>query len=161
MTRAISASGLRELFAQESGHVLLAAVTFDHADLDDPVRLVNDMQSLQHNGTTYLGLPFELTLPPDSEDEIPTLQMKLDNVDRSLVTLLRSVEGPPAVDVEIVRVDPQGATTSELGPLPFSLLDSRFGATSVTLKIGYLTDVLNEPATREIFNPSVAPGLFR
>lgn len=161
MTRAISATGLRELFVQESGHVLLAAVTFDHDDLDDPVRLVNDMRPLQHNGSTYTGLPFEVTLPPDSEDEIPTLQMKLDNVDRLLVTLLRSVEGPPSVGVEIVRVDPQGTVTSELGPLPFSLLDSQFGATSVTLKIGYLTDVLNEPATREIFNPSLAPGLFR
>ncbi|MFP1683332.1 DUF1833 family protein [Alloalcanivorax sp. C16-1] len=161
MIRPISAAGLRELFARESAHVLLAAVTFDHEMLAEPVRLVNDMQALQHNGQTYMALPFELTLPPDSEDEVPALQLKIDNVDRSLAAILRSVTDPPSVDVEILRVDEAGTVTSEMGPLSFSLLDASIGAAAVTLKIGYLVDVLNEPATKEIFNPSLAPGLFR
>ena len=160
-TRPVSAAGMRELFAQNSGHVLLALVAFRHDDLSEPVRIVNDMQSLTYGGNNYIGLPFQLTLPTDTEDEIPAIQMTVDNVDRQLVELLRTPESPPGVDIEVVRVDEAGTVTSELGPLDFSLLDAKITAAKVTLKIGYLIDVLNEPATGQIFNPSLAPGLFR
>lgn len=158
-TRTITADGLRELFAQHSGSVMLALVTFDHSTLPEPVRLVNDTRSLEYGGNTYIALPFELDLPDDVEDKVPSIELKVDNVDRRMVQLLRSVSDPPDVTIEIVRVS-NGMVTGELGPLDFSLLDASITAETVTLQIGYAVDILNEPATQHIFNPGTAPALF-
>lgn len=161
MPRAISADGLRELFAQNSGHALLVLATFDHPDLPEPIRLVNDVQGLDYDGHAYIGLPFEASMPTDAEDDIPTVQMRVDNVDQTLIELLRSISAPADVVLEVVRVAPNRVITTEIGPLDFSLLDSRATDTTVTLKIGYLIDLLNAQATSEIFSSSLAPGLFK
>lgn len=158
-TRNISAEGLRELFAQHSGSVMLAIATFHHATLPEPIRLVNDTRALEYGDNSYIALPFQLDLPDDVEDKVPNIELKVDNVDRRLVQLLRSVSDPPDVTIEIVRVS-DNAVTGELGPLDFSLLDAKIGAQTVTLQIGYAVDILNEPATQHIFNPGTAPALF-
>ncbi|USZ48140.1 DUF1833 family protein [Halomonas sp. DN3] len=157
--RSISADTMRELFAQNSGAMMLACVQFTHAQMSEPARIVNNTENIQFNGQTYIGLPFELTLPSDTEERIPTVEMRVDNVDRTLVDLLRSVDSPPGVRLDIVRVQ-GGAVTPEIGPLDFVLLNSDIGVDVVTLSIGYAMDILNEPAVAEIFNPGLAPGLF-
>lgn len=157
--RNISAEGLRELFAQNSGAVMLTLLTFSHATLPTPIRLVNDRRPLTYGGQSYIALPFEMTLPDDLEERIPSVEVKIDNVGRELVTLLRSTSEIVAVDVEVVRVQ-NGVVTSELGPLDFSLLDAKITPQTITLSIGYAIDILNEQATKEIFNPGTAPALF-
>lgn len=161
MSRTISPAGLRELFAQHSGHVLLTLLTVSHATLPEPLRLVNDRRSLEHDGHTWTALPFELVLPADTEDEIPHVELRIDNVGRVLTELLRTVAEPVDVELSVVRVAPDGSVTPELGPLDFSLLDAQIRTDVITARLGYEIDVLNEPATREIFNPSLAPGLFK
>ena len=157
--RNISAEGLRELFAQNSGAVMLTLLTFSHATLPTPIRLVNDRRPLTY-GQSYIALPFEMTLPDDLEERIPNVEVKIDNIGRELVTLLRSTSEIVAVDVEVVRVQ-NGTVTSELGPLDFSLLDAKITPQTITLSIGYAIDILNEQATKEIFNPGTAPALFQ
>lgn len=157
--RNISSDGLRELFAQQSGAVMLTLLTFSHATLPEPIRLVNDRRALTYGGQTYTALPFEITLPADLEDQIPSVDVKIDNVGRELVTLLRSTSDVVDVDMEIVRVQ-GGVVNRELGPLDFSLLDAKITAQTITLSIGYAIDILNTQATSEIFNPGTAPALF-
>lgn len=160
MSRMISADGLRELFAQNSGHLMLALLTITHAGLPAPVRLVNDRRPLVFGGHEYQPLAFELTLPADTEDQIPHVELRLDNVNRALVELLRSVVEPVPIALDVVRVAPDRTVTLELGPLEFSMLDAALTPSTVTIRLGYEIDILNEQATREIFNPSLAPGLF-
>lgn len=167
MSRAISAEGLRELFAQESGHLMLALLTIPHATLPEPIRLVNDRAALEYEGHTYQPLPFELTLPADLEDQIPHIELRIDNIGRALVELLRSQLEPVEVVVDLVRVAPPaiGSTAREvvreMGPLDFSLLDVQIGPAVITARLGYVIDILNTAATQHIMNPSLAPGLFR
>lgn len=158
--RNISAGAMRELFAQHSGAAMLACLTFDHPSMTTPARIVNNTENITFNGNTYSALPFELTLPDDIEDKIPSLEIRIDNVERTLVDLLRSVvDDLPAVTVDIVRVQ-GGTVTREIGPLSLSLMQSEINTDAVTLTVGHAIDILNEPATQEIFNPGMAPGLF-
>lgn len=160
MSRTITAEGLRELFAQDSGQPILSLLTITHDTLPEPLRLVNDRQALVFAGQTYQPFSFELTLPADTEDEIPHVQVTMDNVGRELVRLFRSVLDPVAFQLDIVRVAGDGAHR-EMGPLDFSMLGSQINASTVTAQLGYVIDVLNMPATQDIMNHSVAPGLFR
>lgn len=157
--RSISANTMRELLAQHSGSVMLTCVTFTHAEMSEPLRIVNNTVPIQFNGYQWTALPFTMTLPEDTEDRIPNIEMVVDNVDLTMVELLRSVSSPPGVQVDVVNV--QGSTvTREIGPLDFSLLSHDIGVDTITLTIGYAIDILNEPAVQDILNPGTAPGLF-
>lgn len=158
--RNISAGAMRELFAQHSGAAMFACLTFDHPTMTAPVRVVNNTVDITHNGELYTGLPFEPVLPDDIEDRVPSLEIRIDNVDRQLVEILRTVVTDlPSVLLEIIRVQ-GGVTTTEIGPLALSLISSDINVDVVTLTVGHAIDILNEPATSEIFNPGTAPGLF-
>lgn len=159
--RNISAGAMRELFAQHSGAVMLACLTFDHPTMAAPVRVVNNTQDVTHDGQIYTALPFEVTLPDDIEDRVPSLEITIDNVDRTLVELLRTVVTDlPSVQLEIVRAQDY-TTTREIGPLSLSLIGSDINVDTVTLTVGHAIDILGEVATSEIFNPGTAPALFR
>lgn len=158
--RNLSAAALRELFAQHSGVPMFACVTFTHATLNEPARIINNTESLTYNGNVYTALPFEMTLPDDVEDRVPSLEIRIDNVERTLIELLRTVvDDLPAVQIEIVRVQ-NGGVHREIGPLSFSLMSHEIDVDTVTLQVGLALDILNEPATQEILNPGLAPGLF-
>lgn len=158
--RSISAEGLRDLFAQHTDSVMLALVSFYEPDSTNYARVVNNTEAIEHNGASYIGLPFQLSLPSSSDEQVPQLTMTVDNVERTLVELLRSVDEPPSVSIEVIRVNRQGVTTSELGPMEFSLLGTDITPESVILQIGYANDILNSPATGDIFNPGTAPAMF-
>ena len=160
MSRTITADGLRELFAQDSGQPLLPLLTITHDTLPEPIRVVSDRQALTFAGQSYQPFSFELTLPVDTEDETPHVQVTMDNVGRELVRLLRLVLDPVAFQLDIVRVAPDGVHR-EMGPLDFSLLAApQISASTITLNLGYVIDVLNMPATQDVMNHGVAPGLF-
>lgn len=160
MSRTISVDGLRELFAQYSSQPMLCLLTISHDSLPEPIRLVNDRRPLEFGGAIYQPFAFELTLPADSEDEIPHVRLTIDNVGRELVRLFRSVLDPVPVQLDVVRVAPDGVYR-ELGPLDFSLLNVQIETATITAQLGYAIDVLNMPATQDIMNPALAPGLFR
>ncbi|MEC8919181.1 MAG: DUF1833 family protein [Pseudomonadota bacterium] len=158
--RSISAEGLRDLFAEHTASAMFALVTFYSDDETRYVGVVNNLENVTHNGVEYIGLPFEFELPSNDDEQVPQLTMTIDNVDRALVDLVRSVTEAPPVIVEIIRVTQGGITATELGPMDFSLLNADITAGSVSLQIGYTNDILNSPATGDIFNPGTAPAMF-
>lgn len=157
--RSISANTMRELLAQNSTAVMLMCVTFTHAEMAEPLRIVNNTVPIQFNGYQWTALPFKPTLPEDTEDRVPNIELVVDNVDLTMVELLRSVSSPPGVQIDVVNVQ-GGTVTREIGPLDFSLLSHDIGVDTITLTIGYAIDILNEPAVQDILNPGTAPGLF-
>ena len=158
--RAISAGGLQELFAQESGHAWITFIVVNHASMGTPLRICNDMKDQTFGGDLYIGVPFEIALAVDDEDTVPTVSLRLDNVGRDLVDTLRSITDRADVSVTHVRIDGAGAMTSEIGPLDFKLIGSEITMCIVDISLGLSTDPLNAPATKEIFTSTLAPGLF-
>lgn len=153
----LSNAGIASLLAQETGEVWLTLLTIRHADLPAPERLVLDLQPVVSRGETYLPASFDIRLPNQSGDAPPRVTLSLDNVDRRLIELLRTITEPPMIDIEIVLAsDPD---TVELSLPDFELKDVKYNKLAVTGTLGF-EDFLAEPYPGATFTPGDFPGLF-
>lgn len=158
--RTVSAGALQAMLSESTAAVFCGAVVVSHPELPAPVYLVANTQAVQHAGDTYQAVPFQLILSPDNESSPPQARIILDNVDRMLVSAVRALQDPPAIDLSVFRIDQNNLVTRELGPMPFHVLHVTADAQRMELTLGYNFDLLNEPAMRYRFTPSLAPGLF-
>ena len=158
--RQISLDAMKQMFKQEAEDVFLTIITITHPDLEQPLRYVNDMVDLEFEGNTYKALPFRFVLPPDVKDRVPTARIELDNVNRELVSILRSISKPPTLEVAIVRKQLDGTITKEIGDFKFVMLNIRYNVFTISADLGFNADFLNESATADYFTPNLFPALF-
>lgn len=160
MARTLSSTLKTALNAQETGEVLLAITTITHASIvNGPLRVVNDLQNLVSNGQTYTAFPFQVTLPDDLEDGLPKIRLVLDNIDRSIVTAIRSIppSSPPAVQVDLVLASTPD--TIEVSFPGLSLREVSYDAYRVEGDV-VLDEDDREPFPAEGFTPQSVPAIF-
>lgn len=105
MSRDTSSALRRMTAAAETGQVLLALIEISHSTiLDGPLRLVQDVKPIVMNGNTYTAFPFEVTLPDDDEAASPRVKLKIDAVDQTIMSAIRTMAPgePPTVTISIV-----------------------------------------------------------
>lgn len=157
MPRSLSSTALRAVFAQETGEAFITLLTLTHPTFGLPIRVCDDGQDLVSAGQTYQQFPFNLTMPEDTDEAPPTLQLSIDNVDCTIVNAVRSVSGDP-IEVVMEIVMASSPDVIEAGPLRFLLRDVEYTVDVVTGTLAY-EDILNEPYPDESFNPADYPGL--
>lgn len=101
MTRVIAATVRQAIEAPNTGVVPLFFLTFDHNDLDQPVRIVNDVIDYTYQAVSWIGFPFEATLLGDGETP-PRAMLRVQNVDRRIGELLLAVPTPLEVTLEVL-----------------------------------------------------------
>lgn len=101
MSRVIAATVRQEIESPNTGVMPLFFMTFDHPDLDDPVRIVNDVIDYTYQGVSWVGFPFEATLLSDGENP-PRATVSVQNVDRRIGEILLAVPSPLEVTLEIL-----------------------------------------------------------
>ena len=155
--RLLSATARAAISAQETGEVFLILITIAHAELTPTLYFVNNMENIVSRGNTYLGWPFQLALPEEREDTVPTVQLRIDNVDRRIMEGIRMLSDAPTVSLEVILASEPD--TVEAGPFAFSLRGVEYDALIIQ---GTLSpeDILNEPAVAFTFSPRFFPGLF-
>jgi len=158
--RTISLDGMKQLFKQEAEDVFLCILDITHSQLTEHVRLVNDIVDLEYNGNIYTALPFKFVIPPDVKDKVPSAKIILDNINRELISLLRSTDEAPYLEVNIVRKDISDNVTKEIGPFNFRMNNITYTATTLEAELGFDADFLNESAVADYFTPHLFPGLF-
>jgi hypothetical protein len=160
--RQLTLEGVQSLFAQDTADVWLPALTIapPEGETGQTLRAVANSVDIEYGGNTYTACPFELVLANDTEETVPQVQIRVDNVSRDLTRAVREAQGHPLVYVEIFRVNAAGAAIREMGPTEFSLLTVAVDSLTVEGTLGYQVDFLNEPAVIHRFTPNVAPGLF-
>jgi hypothetical protein len=157
MPRTLSAAAARAILARETAEVFLACLTISGAGLDT-LRAVTDTQPLVRAGGTFHPYPFEAVLPEDTDSASPTVQLRVDNIDRQVTGALRAYEGVPQVTLEIVLAS--SPDTVEMGPFEFSLLAVDYDALLITATLGYEEDFLNQAVPAQSYTPTSSPGLF-
>lgn len=158
MPRTLSSTARRALFAQETGEVFLLLLTISHPSLAQPIRVVNNSEDVTSGGWVYQRFPFELALPPETEDAPPTVQLRIANADRQIVQAVRSLSGA-AMTVDLSVVLASSPDTVEAGPYRFTLRDVSYNAAIVEGTLRF-EDVLNEPFPADSFTPARFPGMF-
>lgn len=156
MSRTVSAAALRELLAQESGEVFLPLLTLSHPDITT-LRVVANTVDITSRGNVYTAFPFDLTLPADATERLPTAQLRISNVDRRLVDEIRSVAGLIAVKLEIVTATTPD--TVEIGPFDFEITHATYDVNNITGTLAF-EPLLAEPYPADTFDPQHFPNLF-
>lgn len=157
MSRNVSTTYKAASFSQETDQVFLGLLEIDQAALPAPIRIVNNTENVTHNGNLYTAFPFEFTLPQDSDENMPAATISVDNVDRQIVEMIRSMTGPATVTVTVVLAS--SPDVIEAGPYVMTLRDTGYDAYQVTGRLD-VEDMLNEPYPADSFTPNTFPGLF-
>lgn len=155
--RDVSVTWRAASYAQETDQVFLCLLEIDQDALSSTIRIVNNTQNITHNGNLYTAFPFEFTLPQDSDENMPAATVTIDNVDRQIVEMIRSLTGPATVTVTVVLAS--SPDTIEAGPYEMTLRDTGYDAFQVTGRLD-VEDMLNEPYPADSFTPNTFPGLF-
>lgn len=157
MARSLSSTLRSAVYNQETGEVFLILLEIDHDDLDDPLRFVDNTEDVTSNGDTYTAYPFLIDIPADDSDRLPSVQLSIDNIDRSILEALRGIDSPPTVNLSVIlNSDPD---TVELGPLEFTLKNIEYNAFVITGELSY-EDILSEGFPKDSFSPENFPGLY-
>jgi len=157
------------MYAQQTEEVfILLLEVSNESDPSDPIRVALDNSNLDSKLTvggvdthavavTFAGGFFEVELPEEAGENISTVRIAIDNVDRSIVTAIRNASEPPTVKMWIVlRSSPD---LVEAGPYYLQLESATYDANTVTGELAF-EDITNRRYPKHEFTPAIAPGLF-
>ncbi len=158
--RVLSQEALQAMLAENTGDVVLPTLKIIHDDLEQDLRLVSNTENITFNGEEYQGLIFSVSLPKDTEEEVPAVRVSIDNVDPFIVETIRSISSPPLMELGVLLIKTSGAITMEYGPASFRLNQAEWDSLICEGALGYEADYLNEPAQADHYDPTTHPGLF-
>ena len=156
MARSLSAAAVASMNAQQTGEVWLVLLTITHADLPSTLRFVNNNEDVISGGQTFTAFPFEIILPNQDPDTPPRASLRIDNVDRQIVTALRTLTSAPTIQFDIVLAS-QPSTVEATFP-GMKLMGATYTAATVSGEIGP-EPLFTEPVTIQM-TPSRFPGMF-
>jgi len=155
----LSSVAIQSAQALETSEVWLLLMEIDHTDLDDPFYLVNNRESVTHDGTEYLAYPFSVVLSQDDGEHLPKVRLTIDNVDRALVETIRSISDSPSVNIKLVLASQPDTIELEIADL--ILREVEYDAFSITGTL-YADDILNSRYPRDKITLAAGyMGLFR
>ncbi len=99
----ISAIAAEEMSAEETGTAYLTLLTISHPDLGTPIRFTSDNVNTVSNSNTFVPFPYNITLPDDTEGQIPEAQLVIDNTSTEIIAILRQLTSPPIITLQVVR----------------------------------------------------------
>lgn len=165
--RTLSTAALQAITGQETTEVFVVLVTIDHDFLDDPLRFSTDPTELVSTspllyktvsrGDDYFFVPTEVTLPDDADGTALQAKLKIANVGREQIALLRSVLDPASVTIEVVLAsDPDTVQVS----LPvLDLVGASWDGEAVELTLT-VESMDQEPYPGGNYDPASFPSLF-
>lgn len=157
MSTQVSINAMRAMFAQQTAEVFLVCLTITHPDITT-LRLVNNTQPVVRAAGTYQPYPMQLILPAQRDDQLPQVDIVIDNVDREVLRQIRTVSGVPKVTMEVILAS--SPDTVEAGPFDFSLKQAGYDVLAITGTLGYEDDILNQRVPAMEYTPTNSPGLF-
>lgn len=165
--RTLSLNFRRGMFAQESGEVPIFLLTINHASLTTPFLLSTDATTRlstsplaygtvsRSNTYSYAGV--ELTLPDELDRGAPAARLSIQNVDRRLVPLARSISTPASCKIECVLLSALDTVETTWPSFDMSNLEYDAAMLSFDLTIDALA---TEPYPALKFTPGYFPALF-
>ncbi len=148
-------STLAKVSAEEAPLVLLE---ISHADLTEPVRVVNDMQDLISNGNTFIACPFRYVLPDDFENQLPKARLAVDNVGRDLMYWIETTGGGQNSSVKMMQVMRSRPDTIEWS-ISMNLYNVTATLQEISAELGF-ENLFARPAVLMQYRPETTPGIF-
>jgi len=162
----VSSRLLTAMNAQHTGESLAFLVTIDHVNLNAPFRFTDQSQRLSSDplaygivsrSNTFDYLPLTLSMPEDKDGVPSRIQLELDNIDRSIVALVRSERSPATALIELVLEEAPDTVEAELPD--FDIVSADYDATVVRLQL-FLSNLNQVAFPKDKFSPANTPALF-
>lgn len=157
MSRTVSGLTRQALYAAETGEAFLILLTISHPQLVAPIRVTSDGVDTSSRGNSFIAFPFELVLPDDQESKSPRARLIIDNIDRQIVSAVRSLTSSPNILIEIVRAAAPEVVEAQF--IDFKLVNISYDSHVVQGDLT-LEDFTAEPFPAGSFSPNLFPGLF-
>lgn len=157
MPRVLSPTAAQAIVARETEQVFLCLLELSHPDITT-IRIANNTEAVVRTDGTFQPYPFEVVLPDDSDAGVAPVQLRVDNIDRSVTRALRNLSGVPRCKLRVVLAS--NPNVDEIGPFDFRVTDFAYDAMTITATIGPDTDLLNTQVPAQSYVPSTSPGLF-
>lgn len=160
MPRTLSPAAAEAILSRETAVVFLSAMRVTHPALAEPIRIVNNTESVQRADGEYVAWSFEAPLPDDTEQAISAhVDVTIDNVDRRVSRIVRSLTGErPQVAIEVFTADQPDVV--ERGPFEFSVLNVDTDVMTLRLSLGHEEDILNQGVPAQSTSPTNSPGMY-
>jgi len=157
MSRTLSSSVLAAIYADETAELFIILLEISHSTLASSIKITSDSQNTTHNSNTYLPFPFKITLPNDDENQPPRMQITIDNIDRSIISALRTIPDAASITVKVVTFDTPD--TIEIQYSNFQLYVVNYDAFTISGTLS-LEPFLNEGYPKGKMGPNAFPGIF-
>lgn len=158
MAKTYSTSYNRIVNAVSAPEFPLVLLEIDRDDLVTPIRLVNDSANLVHNGVTFVGLPFDITLPDDPEQGMPMAQLSIMNVGREMTSWIEQTDWTKETTCKLIQVMRSSPNVAEWS-ITMVMSDIQMNSQWIQAKLGF-EDLFGSPAVTLKYSPSIAPGLY-
>jgi hypothetical protein len=147
----LSAIALQSALAGWTDEIWLECITFDHASLAEPIRLVNDKVDLERTAGTFIAFPFQFQDFVRGDGQSVEAQISADNVDQRILSALRGIVGKPTVTYEVVLHGTPN--TIERGPMEFEVLGFSTNLTTVSLRVSFALSFLDSAFPKDWVAP--------
>jgi hypothetical protein len=133
----------------------LTLLTFTLPDRD-PLRVVNNTLDVVSRGNTFLACGFEIILPVDDGDTMPTVKLTIPNADREIVEWIRGFATAPTLMMEIILSNSPDVVERSIDWM--RLADVTYDALQVTGTLA-VENVLSAGFPGEKYSPVRFPAL--
>lgn len=157
MPRDISQTMRDQVYSTEMQFVALVVLDISDNQGNVLLRVVNNNEDIAFEAQTYEACAFNFTPPGEQDGEVETATLTISNIDRRIVTIIRSIQERIHIKAQIVLV--AGASVErEAGPWEFNLSNVQYNAETVSGTLAY--DFFNKQILSNIrYNISNFPSL--
>lgn len=143
--------------AQHSTDPFLIRLTIEHEEYGDPILIVRNRKSITTtDGREFIPYPFSIR-PPNDDNEQPSADIVVANVDREIGRKLESIITPAVFTIEIFLASTPDTVERTWGDM--SMTSAQWDFKQVTMTIQRL-GFWDEPISRKRIMPQNFPGMF-
>jgi hypothetical protein len=158
MSRTLSSAANAAIFTSQTNEVFLVLLELTGGNIVTPIRVSSNNVDTTSNGDVYTAYPFHISMPPETDKEIPSVQLVIDNIDQTLIQEIRGTAIPILIEMNIVLAGTPD--TIEAGPFNYTLRNITYDALTISGDLMF-EDVLNEPYPAGSYDTVNYPGLFQ
>ncbi|CAB3922207.1 DUF1833 family protein [Achromobacter deleyi] len=158
MARNLSPKADRNILATSADDPLLELIEITHAGLAVPARFVNDTVDIVVEGNTFLACRFELSLPDDQDEQVPSARLSVDNIGRELTQWLEVSQGGAGAKCRLILLLRSAPANLEFD-MTMDLTGLAITNYRVSGDLGFKNTLMQSAVTVR-FDPTTSPGNF-
>ena len=142
--------------SQNSRVAWLTLLTFTLPGLE-PLRVVNNNEDIISRGNKFVACGFDIILPSDDGEQLPTVKLRIDNADGMIIDWIRGFTTAPILMLEIVLSDRLDVVERSIDFLRLSSVGYDCLEVNGTLSV---ENVLSSKFPAESYSPVFFPAIL-